>query len=91
MKAQCLKNELRLVTLVAHQKTTVMLERLGYFFLIIALVVWIYVLIKGLVDAFPEGLIGFIVIAGFGFLFFKVVKDRLKNKEDDYYDKNVDK
>ena len=68
-----------------------MLERLGYFFLIIALLAWIYLLVKGLVDAFPEGIIGFIVIIGFGFLFLKVVKDRLKNKEDDYYDKNVNK
>jgi len=68
-----------------------MLERLGYLFLIIALVVWIYLLIEGLVEAFPAGLLGFIVIAGLGFLFFKVVKDRLRNKEDDYYDKNVDK
>ncbi|MCK5821446.1 MAG: hypothetical protein KAH17_06155 [Bacteroidales bacterium] len=68
-----------------------MLERLGYFFLIIALGAWIYLLVKGLVEAFPVGLIGFIVIAGFGFLFLKVLKDRLRNKEDDYYDKNVEK
>ena len=68
-----------------------MLERLGYFFLVIALLVWIYLMIKGLIEAFPEGIIGFIVIAGLGFLFIKVVGDRIKNKEDDYYDKNVDK
>lgn len=68
-----------------------MLERLGYLFLIVALGGWIYLLIKGLVDAWPEGLLGFIVIIGLGFLFLKVVKDRLNNKEDDYYDKNVDK
>ena len=68
-----------------------MLERFGYLFLIVALIAWIYLLIKGLIQAFPEGIIGFIVITGIGLLFIKVVKDRLKNKEDDYYDKNVKK
>jgi hypothetical protein len=68
-----------------------MLERLGYLFLIVALGGWIYLMIKGLIEAWPEGLVGFIVIFGLGFLFLKVVKDRLNNKEDDYYDKNVDK
>lgn len=68
-----------------------MLERLGYTFLILALIAWIFLLVKGLVNALPEGLIGFAVIIGLGFLLMKVVKDRLRNKEDDYYDKNVDK
>jgi len=68
-----------------------MLERLGYIFLVVALIVWIYLMIKGLIQALPEGLIGFIVIAGLGLLFIKVVRDRVKNKEDDYYDKNVKK
>lgn len=91
MKATVLEKRVKINNLSCSLKYLVMLERLGYFFLIIALGVWIYLLIKGLVEAFPEGLIGFIVIAGFGFLFFKVLKDRLRNKEDDYYDKNVDK
>lgn len=68
-----------------------MLEKLGYVFLFLALGAWIYLLIKGLIDTLPEGLIGFVVIIGLGFLFIKVVKDRLNNKEDDYYDKNIDK
>lgn len=68
-----------------------MLEKIGYAFLVIALIGWIYLLIKGLVDALPEGLIGFVVIIGLGFLFLKVVKDRVNNKEDDYYNKNVEK
>lgn len=68
-----------------------MLEKIGYTFLIVALIVWIYLLIKSLVDIFPEGIIGLIAIAGIGFLFIKVLGDRIKNKEDDYYDKNVKK
>jgi hypothetical protein len=68
-----------------------MLEKIGYTFLVVALIVWIYLLIKSLVDLFPEGIIGLIAIAGIGFLFIKVLGDRIKNKEDDYYDKNVKK
>lgn len=68
-----------------------MLERVGYLFLIVALIAWVYLLVKGLIEALPEGLIGFVIIAGFGFLFWKVVRDRVNNEEDDYYDKNVDK
>jgi F0F1-type ATP synthase assembly protein I len=68
-----------------------MLERLGYFFLIIVLLVYIVLMFKGLIEALPWGIIGFIAIAGFGLLFIKVVKDRISNKEDDYYDKNVKK
>ena len=68
-----------------------MLEKLGYILLVIALLAWTYLLVVGLIAAFPVGIIGFIAIAGVGFLFIKVVKDRLNNKEDDYYDKNVKK
>lgn len=68
-----------------------MLEKFGYLFLVIALLVWIYLMIKGLIQALPEGIIGFIVIAGIGLLFIKVVRDRIRNKEDDYYNKNVKK
>lgn len=68
-----------------------MLEKTGYIFLGLGFLAWLYLVVKGLVDAFPEGLIGFVVLVGFGLLFAKVVKDRLNNKEDDYYDKHVDK
>ena len=68
-----------------------MLERLGYFLLIIALIVYIILMIKGLIEALPWGIIGFVTIAGVGVLFIKVLKERLQNKEDDYYDKNVKK
>jgi Tfp pilus assembly protein PilW len=44
-----------------------------------------------MVAAFPFGIIGLIVLTGVGVLFIKVLKDRLNNKEDDYYSKNVDK
>ena len=67
------------------------MEYLGYVLLGIVAVVWIIVVIIGLVAAFPFGIIGFVALFGLGLLLAKVIKDRLENKEDDYYSKNVDK
>ena len=67
------------------------MEIIGYIFLGIATVCWIIAIIIGVVVAFPIGIIGMIVILGIGFLFAKVIKDRLENKEDDHYSDTVDK
>ena len=63
----------------------------GYLLLIAAFIGYLVVVITGLVDVLPEGIIGLLAIAGFGLLFVKVLKDRLTSKEDDYYSKNVKK
>jgi len=67
------------------------MEKLGYLFLGIAAVCWIIAIIIGVVVAFPIGLIGLVAILGVGFMFAKVIKDRLENTEDDHYSKNIDK
>ena len=67
------------------------MKYIGYIFLSIAVIGWVLAVIVGMVAAFPEGLIGLIPILGVGFLFAYVVKQRLENKEDDYYSKNVHK
>ena len=67
------------------------MENIGYILLGIAAVCWIVAIIIGVIVAFPVGLIGLITIIGIGFLFAKVIKDRLENKEDDHYSKNIDK
>ncbi len=67
------------------------MENIGYVLLGIVAVLWLTAVIVGMIAAFPFGLIGLMVITGVGFLFAQVVKDRLANKEDDYYAKNVDK
>lgn len=66
------------------------MEVIGYIFLGIFAVCWLIATFKGMIAAFPFGVIGFIAIIGFGFLFARIVKDRLENKEDDHYSKNVD-
>ena len=67
------------------------MEYLGYVLLGIVGVVWLVVILYGIVAAFPYGIIGFVALAGIGLLLAKVVKDRLENKEDDYYSNNVEK
>ena len=67
------------------------MENIGYILLAIVAVCWLAAMLLGLIVAFPVGLIGLLGILGVGFLFAKVIKDRLNNKEDDYYSKHVDK
>lgn len=50
---------------------------------------WLLGMIAGLISIYPLGLIGLVVLAGFGLLFFKVLGERLANREDDHYDETV--
>ena len=67
------------------------MENIGYILLAIVTLCWLIAMIAGMIVAFPWGLIGLVAIIGFGFLFAKVIKDRLANKEDDHYSKTVEK
>ena len=67
------------------------MEQAGYILLSIVVLIWIVGIFVGLIVAFPFGIIGLIAIAGIGVLLIKVLTDRLDNKEDNYYSKNVDK
>ena len=67
------------------------MENIGYILLGIVVICWLIAMFIGMIATFPFGIIGLVAIAGLGFLFAQVVKDRLANKEDDYYSKNVDK
>jgi hypothetical protein len=65
------------------------MEKLGYLLIGSVAVLWIIGMVAGLIVAFPYGLIGLVVLIGFGLLFVKVLKERLASKEDDYYSKNI--
>ncbi|CAB1082276.1 hypothetical protein D1AOALGA4SA_9905 [Olavius algarvensis Delta 1 endosymbiont] len=67
------------------------MEKIAYILLLIVALCWLLAMFVGMVAAFPMGLIGLVGIAGLGLLFIKVIRERLKNKEDDYYSKNIDK
>jgi hypothetical protein len=66
------------------------MEYLGYILLAIAAIFWLVAVIVGMVAAFPLGLVGLVTILGVGFLLAKVIRDRLRNREDDHYSRNVD-
>ncbi|MGI9343745.1 MAG: hypothetical protein ACR2QV_12985 [Gammaproteobacteria bacterium] len=65
-------------------------EKIGYVLLGIVAACWLAVVLFGVVAALPYGIVGLVAIVGIGMLFIKVVRDRLRNKEDDYYSRNVD-
>ena len=66
-------------------------EKWGYSLLSIIAVVYLIAMFVGMIAAFPFGLLGLILMAGIGVLLVKVVKERMRNKEDDYYSKEIDK
>ncbi|MCB1053553.1 MAG: hypothetical protein KDC71_23320 [Acidobacteria bacterium] len=58
--------------------------------LLVLAILWLLAIITGMIVAFPFGLIGLLGLFAMGLLFAKVLKERMENKEDDYYDKHVD-
>ena len=66
-------------------------ERWGYSLLAIIMIIYMIAMFIGMIAAFPYGLLGFLFVAGLGILMVKVLKERMRNKEDDYYSREVDK
>lgn len=66
-------------------------EKWGYSLLSIIAVVYLIAMFVGMIAAFPFGLLGLLLMAGIGVLLVKVVKERMRNKEDDYYSREIDK
>ena len=56
---------------------------------IVVAVLYCLMLLVGLIAAGPVSLFAIIPIGFVAFLFFSVLSDRLKSKEDDYYEKNI--
>ena len=66
------------------------LEIIGYVLLGIVFCVYAIAVVVGLVAVFPWGVIGLLAIVGIGLLLIKVIGERLRNTEDNYYSKHVD-
>lgn len=66
-------------------------EKLGYLCLGIVAACYLAAMLLGVIAAFPFGLIILVALLGVGVLFIKVLKERLSNKEDDYYANKVEK
>lgn len=67
------------------------LDKLALICVIVPVAIWVFTLFVSALALFPYGLI---ILAGLlivGYFFYRVIKERIENKEDDYYEKNVDK
>ena len=67
------------------------MEKLGYFLITAFYVVLIVLTLQDIEEFYPEGLVFLLIYGGLFILFIKVLKERLGNKEDDYYSKEVHK
>ena len=67
------------------------LENMVLAVVVVFAVLWLVAAVTGLIATVPYGWIGLVPIALVVGLIAAVVYQRLTNKEDDYYEKNVDK
>jgi len=66
-------------------------EKIGYTCLAVVAVCYLTAMVYGVIAAFPFGLLILLILLGVGVLLVKVLKERLTSREDDYYDRNVEK
>ena len=67
------------------------MEKLGYILIGLFYLLGSYLTLKEIDQFYPEGLLVILIYSGLLVLFVKVLKDRLNNKDDDYYSKEIDK
>ncbi len=65
-------------------------EKWGYSILAIIMLIYMLALLIGMIATLPYGLLGLLFLAALGILMVKVFKERIRNKEDDYYSREVD-
>ena len=66
------------------------LDKIALGLVILGFAVWSSVLLLGMIAAWPFGIPLLAVGAVAGYLLYSVIRDRMNNEEDDYYEKNVD-
>lgn len=67
------------------------LETIALALVVIFAALWLGTFLTGLIAAVPFGVLGLIPVAIVLALLVEVIRQRLANKEDDYYSKHVDK
>ncbi|MBC6403969.1 MAG: hypothetical protein GDA39_10745 [Hyphomonadaceae bacterium] len=65
------------------------LSKIALIGVIVVVVTFGLLTVLGLMFAGPLGVVGLVVVGFFAVLFFGILNDRLKNREDDHYEKNV--
>ena len=67
------------------------MEKLGYLLITGFFVVITLMTLEAIEEFYPDGLIILLIYGGLFILFIKVLRERLSNKEDDYYSKEIRK
>ena len=67
------------------------LDTLLLIFLLLCIAIYAIFISVGFISILPWGFISLGVIGIFAFIVYKVGMDRLRNAEDDYYEKNIHK
>jgi hypothetical protein len=67
------------------------MEKIGYILLTAFYLLTLYLTLQEIQNFYPEGILIFLVYSGLFVLLIKVIKERLNNKEDDYYSKEIHK
>ena len=67
------------------------MEKIGYILLTAFYLLTLYLTLQEIQNFYPEGILAFLVYSGLFLLLIKVIKERLSNKEDDYYSKEIHK
>jgi hypothetical protein len=67
------------------------MEKFGYFLLIIFYALAINFSLSEVEVFYPDGLLILLFVSGLLMLFIKVLNERINNKEDDYYSKEIEK
>jgi len=65
------------------------MEKLGYILLGSVMLLWLVGMIVGMIAIMPYGLVGLVAMAGAGLLLTKVLRERIANREDEHYDKDI--
>ena len=67
------------------------MEKIGYILLTAFYLLTLYLTLQEIQNLYPEGILILLVYSGLFVLLIKVIKERLNNKEDDYYSKEIHK
>tara|TARA_S200000501_G_scaffold191357_1_gene180169 strand:- start:829 stop:1032 length:204 start_codon:yes stop_codon:yes gene_type:complete len=67
------------------------MEKIGYILLVIFYLFTSYLSLQKIEQFYPEGLLVLLAYSGIFILLMKVIRERLNNKEDEYYSKEIHK
>jgi len=65
------------------------MEKIGYIIFIALYLLIVFFSIQSIETFYPDGLMLLLVYGGILVFLIKTIKDRLSNKEDDYYSKEI--